>query len=258
MENPMENYLRYGSVPRNTYLTMSEQGGLVQWVHEGIPVFLPSFIDESGEKPVLRGGLPAYFPCFGDMPEGLDLERSCNLPRHGLRDMTTDQVIVFNGGIAGNFTHDSDEQFGWSFSTELRARFTSKHSIEHLVYVKNDSGSKMPVSGGLHTYFPTHGEYFRIRNGDEQFTLADITEGETIAVPLSRDLVVSLTHGTVTIAVHQGGYDELLLWTKDSKKYICVETVKRGFGSPNGRWISPAGLTSFGCNFAFAPKGEPS
>jgi galactose mutarotase-like enzyme len=175
-------------------------------------------------------------PVFGQVPTDQEAWHGVSLPQHGLiRHVPAERWRAGRssygdkGAIKYSFqtVHTGTDRYPWSFSVKIQYVYDSTdEKLFAQIYVQRSvdcvEERLMPLSGGFHFYFATHGSQAILWHDDEGIVVNS-------ALATSRILPASNDHQTNLITkfgiVQFQGVSDMVLWTDAPLKYVCVEPV---------------------------------
>lgn len=221
----------YGS-EGNQVSVCPERGGIITSIMiDNTEILYPDPNNFQSEK--IRGGIPIMFPNAGPDEEGL--------PQHGFARDSKWEVVKNDGGeLVGVLEVDKKTQeiFAHDFRLEMRMRVEQDGSVSLLQKVSNKSeGDFMPISMGLHPYFPVaeqqKKEFLSDLIGKEKAgnSLGEWLGGEAISIDNPGILTLPLSEKfNLRMKISQE-YKKIWLWTLPGQDFVCVEPVMGDVGN---------------------------
>lgn len=212
-----------------------------------------------------RGGAPLCCPVFGLPPESGAWSKT-RLPQHGLVRLLPEERPELQptyrqvcGLSRYQLSFPSDDRFPWQHSVEIALTEgilfggDNVNELIHRVAITNEEldheNGRMPLSFGWHPYFATHGQPFTVKLGSK--TIA--TEETDLTRSLHEMQMLGLTLETVYgfAEITTSGYDQWVIWSDDSTKYVCLEPVA---GYQSGYRLSSLETISAMAAVRYTPK----
>ncbi|MFA4937082.1 MAG: hypothetical protein WC575_02205 [Patescibacteria group bacterium] len=230
--------------PNNNEVSFSPQrGGIITSLKlKGEEVLYFDLNTFNDSEVNVKGGIPILFPNAGPLKEGPFLLR-----QHGFARNSENWIV--KDSPANEFIEElsSDEAtkevYPFNFLSRTKAILEEDGSMTLLRETTNLEHDKdMPVSEGLHPYFPVpDNEKKNIRfdfPGGEvvENSFSSWSQGQTAKIdnPKLKDPSVVLRVmipklGTLALDVSQE-YKRIWVWTQPGKNFICIEPVMRDAG----------------------------
>ena len=219
---------------------------------KGINIIYPKHQTPEGKG---RGECFLAAPVFGEVPQNW---KNVDLPRHGLiRNLPTNYPAVSSlevktGTRFLELNIPPREGYPWGITVGVMLEHLNPHQVDYWVSVhrQQDCGNKrlMPLSFGLHPYFATHGNIWRIISGNTEVTDSrhchknakyfDCVRGQSIYLQTSQ--------GTVKLELRQ--FDRFVIWSDNPEEYICIEPT---LGLRQELLLEPGVMKHGGCRMEF-------
>lgn len=185
-------------------------------------------------KGKIRGGMPILFPNAG---------KAEGLPQHGfVRDSNKwTHSVAPDGQSFTEFLHSDEETekiFPYKFIFEVGGRFERDRFIVSQS-VQNLSDRDMPVSFGLHPYFPVNSAdkskiKFNFAGGEELERRRDEwMNGKAVSInnpkkhALNAEMRISIPGLGELVLEASDEYQKIWVWSEPGQNFICIEPVMR-------------------------------
>jgi len=243
---------------QNFKLVTSQVGIIKSWqTHSGTNILYPAFTTTEGKE---RGGCFPAVPVFGAVPNTHAWQRA-TLAKHGLIRLVNESYPVVSDHDADNryrtftMSFPARESYPWSFTVSNRLCVSlSGQNLDYWITVRRaeecETKQQMPLSFGLHPYFPTNGFGWEvIERGRTLIHSQDVVE-PSVSFNLSDEEVYLRMHGAV-YRLTLRNYDQITIWSDQTSKYICVEPTR---GRREEIVLRPGEGHSARCNIEYLPK----
>lgn len=213
-------------------LILNKHNDVLGWQDShGVDIFFQQ--QRIGEN--LRGGAFPCVPQFGSVPTKPGWG-SVKLPQHGMWRLLNygneTRTYTSMGCECQAKSYTQPEGYPFDFQAEERFRLSQlsretillEHSVTVLRSSKCPNDKLMPWMPGWHPYFATHGEPFEVWVG----RTVPLTEDTPLDPAATYDFFgqpVKLLTKRHEIVFFFQDIKEVVVWTDNKKKYVCIEPV---------------------------------
>ena len=242
-------------------LTADRFGSITKWTSpKGINIIYPKHQTPGGK---VRGECFVAAPVFGEVPQ-TPAWAGVRLPRHGLtptlpdKDSVISTVNVDAKTLYVDYNIPGTEEYPWGFaiSTTLYSQSCSQVDYWVSVHRQQDCVNKrlMPLSFGLHPYFATHGESWKILLGDKLVADSSLSyaKAESFDCVRNQQVFLHTIHGIVKLELKE--FDRLVIWSDNPKEYICIELT---LGRRQKLLLAPGTMKHGGCSIQYFEMSRP-